>query len=162
MGRGNKGNYACQRWLDDHAGHEGEACLIWPFSGPRGYGQFKSSSGERMYAHRYMCTLVHGDPPSDEHQASHSCGRGHEKCVNPRHISWKTPSGNQLDRRMHGTTKRNRYGPTGRLTIAQAEEIRRLRAHKTQDELANMFGTSRGNVQFILSGQTKRAGQTPS
>jgi hypothetical protein len=114
----------------------------------------------RFYAHRYMCVLIHGEPPSDKHQASHSCGRGHEKCVNPRHISWKTPSGNQLDRRSHGTTKRNRYGPTGRLTIFQAEEIRRLRPHKTQDELANMFGTSRGNVQFILSGKTKRAGQS--
>jgi DNA-binding CsgD family transcriptional regulator len=156
-----KGKSACQKWLEDHAGYDRDDCLIWPFSDTRGYGHFKCN-GVRFYAHRYMCTLIHGEPPSDKHQASHSCGKGHEKCVHPRHISWKTPSGNQLDRRFHGTTKRNKYGPMGRITIAQAEEMRRLSLHKTQDELAGMFDTSRGNVQFILNGQTKRTGQTPS
>lgn len=150
-----KGKSACQKWLDDHVDHGGDDCLIWPFSHTRGYGHFKCGD-QRLYAHRYMCVLVHGEPPSDEHQAAHSCGKGHEKCVHPRHISWKTPSDNQLDRRSHGTTKRNGYGPAGRLTILQAEEMRRLRTYKTQDELAVMFGTSRGNVQFILSGKTFR------
>jgi hypothetical protein len=149
-----KGKSACQKWLDDHAGYKGDGCLIWPFSGPRGYGHFKCN-GKRSYAHRYMCTLIHGDPPSDKHQASHSCGRGHEGCVHPLHLSWKTQSENQLDRRIHGTTKRNGNGWAGKVTIAQAEEIRRLAPKKTQDELAGIFGTSRGNIQFILNGQTK-------
>jgi hypothetical protein len=154
MASWNKGKSACQKWLDDHVGYEGDDCLIWPFSGTRGYGHFKCN-GERFYAHRYMCTLIHGGPPSDKHQASHSCGRGHEKCVSPRHISWKTQSENQLDRRSHGTMKRNGHGWAGKLTMAQAEEIRRLASEKTQDELAEMFDTSRGNIQFILNGQTK-------
>jgi hypothetical protein len=149
-----KGKSACQKWLDDHAGYEGDDCLIWPFSGPRGYGHFKCN-GKRSYAHRYMCTLIHGDPPSDKHQASHSCGRGHEGCVHPLHLSWKTQSENQLDRRIHGTTKRNGNGWAGKVTMAQAEEIRRLASTKTQDDLAEMFDTSRGNIQFILNGQTK-------
>jgi hypothetical protein len=154
MGRGNKGKSACREWLHDNVGYQGEDCLTWPFSDTRGYGHFKCN-GERFYAHRYMCTLIHGDPPSDKHQASHSCGKGHEKCVNPRHLLWKTPSGNQLDRRAHGTTKRNGNGWAGKITMAQAEEIRRLAPEKTQDELARMFYTSRGNIQFILNGQTK-------
>jgi hypothetical protein len=41
------------------------------------------------------------------------------------------------------------------VTMAQVEEMRRLAPTKTQDELAAMFDTSRGNVQFILSGKTK-------
>jgi hypothetical protein len=40
--------------------------------------------------------------------------------------------------------------------MSQAEEIRRLASEKTQDELARMFDTSRGNIQFILNGHTKR------
>jgi hypothetical protein len=154
MGRSNKGKSACREWLHDHAGYQGDDCLIWPFSGPRGYGHFKCN-GKRSYAHRYMCTLVHGDPPSVKHQASHSCGRGHEGCVHPLHLSWKTQSENQLDRRIHGTTKRNRDGWVGKVTMAQVEEMRRLAPTKTQDQLAEMFDTSRGNVQFILNGQTK-------
>jgi len=39
--------------------------------------------------------------------------------------------------------------------MAQAEDIRRLASTKTQDELAEIFDTSRGNIQFILNGQTK-------
>jgi hypothetical protein len=86
-----RGKSACQKWLEDHVGYDKDDCLIWPFSSTRGYGHFKCN-GVRSYAHRYMCTLVHGEPPSDEHQASHSCGKGHQKCVSPRHLSWKTQS----------------------------------------------------------------------
>jgi hypothetical protein len=72
--------------------------------------------GDTLYAHRLMCQLAHGDPPTPDHIAAHSCGRGHEGCVNPNHLSWKTYSENELDKRVHGTTRNPWWGKKGKLT----------------------------------------------
>lgn len=66
-----------------------------------------------------MCQKAHGDPPSPKHDAAHSCGRGHEGCVNPNHLSWKTKKQNQADRITHGTSHLHiltRDETTGRFT----------------------------------------------
>ena len=152
--RRNKGNGRAIRWLCENADHKGKDCLIWPFSRLRGYGQFKHE-GEKYYAHRYMCELAHGPAPTPEHQAAHSCGQGDRGCVNPNHLSWKTQSGNQLDRRLHGTKNRS-WGRTGRLTPQQIDDIFALRGQKTHDEIASIFGVSRRNVGTILSGKSRR------
>lgn len=149
-----KGKSACKQWLDDRAGHKSADCLIWPFSTARGYGHFCLNQ-KHVYAHRYMCELINGAPPTPAHQAAHSCGNGHKGCVHPQHLSWKTQSENQIDRRLHGTTKRNKNGHPGSLTPAQVLAIRSLGGSKTQDEIAAMFGTTRTNVQLILAGKTK-------
>lgn len=149
-----KGKSACKEWLDDRVGHKSDDCLIWPFSSARGYGHF-AVNRKLVYAHRYMCELVNGPPPTPKHQASHSCGNGHKGCVSPKHLSWKTQSGNQLDRRLHGTANRNTYGRGGKLSSAQVERMRSLAGSKTHDELAEMFDTARTNVQLIVSGKTK-------
>ncbi len=102
-----------------------------------------------------MCELAHGEPPTPTHEAAHSCGRGHEGCVHPKHLSWKTQSGNQLDRREHGTTALNERGILGKLSQTQVESIRSLATSHTQDRLATMFNTSRSNIQFILAGKSR-------
>lgn len=154
MSPANKGKGAAIQWLKDRAAYSGDKCLIWPFSTTRGYGRF-GHNGKGHYAHRYMCALMHGNAPTPDHQAAHSCGNGHKGCVHPQHLSWKTQSENQLDRRQHGTTRRNIRGRPGSLTLAQVEQIRALASTKTQDEIAAMFDTVRGNVQLILAGKTK-------
>lgn len=147
----NKGKGKARRWLADHVGYPHDYCLIWPFSLTRGYGRFVYY-GTGYYAHRFMCELVHGPAPTLEHQAAHSCGRGAEGCVNPHHLSWKTPSGNQLDKRDHGTAcnKDYRY----KLTPDQVLEIRSLKGIMTQDELAVKFGVGRQNIGAILTGRS--------
>lgn len=148
MGVYNKGTGKAFKWLQDHRSYSGDDCLIWPFARIRkwGYGQL-GYNGRHMYAHRAMCELVHGPAPSDKHHATHECGKGHEGCVNPRHLSWKTVTGNLLDRRRHGTVGR----PTDfarKLSAEQIKAARLLKGQMTQDEIATAFGVQRGTIQY--------------
>jgi hypothetical protein len=150
------GNGKAVNWLRDHIAYEGDDCLIWPFSRARGYGNF-GLRGQQHYAHRYMCEIVNGPPPSLRHQAAHSCGNGHNGCVNPKHLSWKTQSDNQLDRRKHGThniAEWGKRGKVGKLTGEQVIEIRKLKDTKTHAELAKMFGVGRRNIGAILGNRS--------
>lgn len=73
------------------------ACIDWPFTVSEcGYGRFSA----KMDAHRYVCTIVHGRPPSDKHEVAHECGL--RTCVNPAHLSWKTHYDNVQDSVRHG------------------------------------------------------------
>lgn len=60
----NKGNGRGILWLKEHAGYQGEACLMWPlFRDPRrGYGVV-GINGRLHKAHRVMCEMVRGQPP---------------------------------------------------------------------------------------------------
>lgn len=143
-GRGN--NY---KWLLAHIGHTADECLIWPFSrNNTGYGQL-GYKGQMKKAHRFMCELAHGEPP-EGYEASHSCGNGMGGCVNPRHLSWKTRSENQLDRRRHGTANTNPTGRTGKLTPMQKHEILRLRGKMTQAKIAARYGVHFETISRIL------------
>lgn len=126
-------------------------CLIWPFSKTRGYGTF-GYLGKTYYAHRFMCELVHGKGPSDLHEVAHSCGD--PGCVNPRHLSWKTRTGNALDSRQHGTHVRHRFGNAGKITADQAETIRNLKGVKTLRDLAEEYGVSESAISNVWVGKT--------
>lgn len=137
------------QWLRDHVGHTGDACLTWPFStNPLGYGCV-TFDGRRRNASRVMCELAHGKPPTPDHEAAHSCGKGHEACVHPGHLSWKTHSGNQLDRHDHGTACRGDEQWMSRLTAADVKVIRASRRTFTQEELGNRFGVNRSTIAKI-------------
>lgn len=140
-----KGQSAGKKWLEDNVSYSADACLLWPFSINSGYGQF-NVYGKGIKAHRYMCELVNGPAPSPQHDAAHSCGN--RRCVSPRHISWKTKTENQLDRRLHGT-KAN--GKRGKLTYEQRLEIRSLRGSVTQLELAQRYGVTRQCISNIMT-----------
>lgn len=123
-------------------GHKGAACVVWPFSiGPNGYGRM-GYLGVMNYPHRIMCRLAHGEPPTPTHEAAHSCGN--RLCINPHHLSWKTPAGNQFDRRLHGTTQRGR-----KLNKHQWAEIRALKGKMTQRKIAEMYGVTFQNVSAL-------------
>lgn len=145
-----RGEGKTAKWLFDHAAYAGDDCLAWPFSRhPTGYGSF-GYLGEMHYAHRFMCEIAHGDAPFDKTYASHSCGNGHKGCVNPKHLSWKTPTDNQLDRGRHGTKARG--GRVTSFTARQVTEMRRLRATKTQEQIAKIFNTTRSTIRYWLDG----------
>lgn len=135
------------KWLMEHAGYNEEHCLIFPFGVGR-YGHV-TFGGVKMHAHRAMCILVHGQPPTADHQAAHSCGNGHLACVNPRHLSWKTPAQNQADRLVHGTHCRGERCRTAKLTEEQVLEIRSLRGHVSSKDLSKRFSISPGAVKMI-------------
>ena len=135
-------------FLKAHVNYDGDECLLWPFSrNHQGYGQL-GHEGKVLKAHRVMCKLVNGDPPSDEHDAAHSCGRGHDGCIHPKHLSWKTPRENRMDANTHGTgagRKRKQLAP---------DVIRYIReSPKSYLEIAAETGVYWGTVGKIRRGE---------
>ena len=147
---------AVLEWMQFHVNHKGKRCLVWPFSvNWNGYGHLRPPGlGKTVYAHRYMCELVHGPAPTETHQASHSCGNGRGGCVNPKHLGWKTPSDNMMDRRAHGTSKRTkRWSQRTSLNQDQVAEIKALKGKMNQREIAEKFGISYQHVSFVQQGK---------
>jgi len=87
-----------------------------------------------------MCILAHGEPPTPAHQASHSCGKGHEGCVSPRHLRWATASENEADKIDHGTVRRGSSINTAKLTEADVRQIRELYDSVGRAALARRYG----------------------
>lgn len=153
----NRGKGKGVAFLRQHMADADGPCVIWPFARDNhGYGQ-GGEGGKTFKAHKKMCELVNGQRPSTRHQASHSCGRGHDGCVHPKHLSWKTASQNQLDRRAHGTAHTNHWGKKGKLTPAQMREIASLAGVVTQQSLSDRFDISLPTVRRIQKGKTKIA-----
>lgn len=133
--------------------HQGDDCVIWPFrSSDNGRALF-FHNGKSFWAHRLMCQMAHGPAPEDRPLAAHECGKGNEGCVNPRHLSWKSHSGNQLDRARHGTAS---TGSRLNLTVDQIADIRAKFGIFTQTELAEMYGCSLGTIQYYLKYREQR------
>lgn len=148
-------------WIEAHKDYPHDWCLIWPFArdGRVGRGTMRKANGARGtdWAHRIMCEVAHGPAPADRPQAAHSCGCGHKGCINPRHLSWKNNSENQLDRfRRDRRVNANPGGPKSRFTPSQIEEMRSLYGALTQMEIAARFGCSLGTVQYYLKYRERR------
>src|SRR6185503_14814151 len=110
-------------WIKGHALYALDDCLIWPFCRTQsGYGHI-GYEGKLWTAHRLMCQVAHGEPPTPKHVAAHECGNGHLGCVNPRHLRWKTQSENQHDRKAQG----RREGGRGSRTTLSREVIEEIR-----------------------------------
>lgn len=136
------------RWLQEHLDYPHDwCCLIWPFA--RKGGGYVAIGGEGILVHRLVCEHRNGPAPTPEHHAAHSCGRGHDGCVNQWHLNWRTPSENQLERfEQHGIE------PRSKINSEQAAKIRDLKGFATSDTIAMMFGISESNVRLIQAGKT--------
>lgn len=133
--------------------HTGDDCLAWPFNRYlNGYGRI-NVGGKTTPAHRYVCELANGAPPTPEHEAAHSCGKGHEGCVSPVHMSWKTKTENAADRLIHDTHTRGERNGQAKLTEAEAREILSLRGKEPPCDLAQRFSVSRATVSQIHTGR---------
>lgn len=143
-------------FLRENVRYAGDDCLIWPFGGTwNGYGHL-GYDGKMWKAHRLMCTLAHGEPPTPKHVAAHTCNNGQGGCVNPRHLQWKTPRENLLDRRAAGTLTKKRWNKNGTLTDEQVAEICSLKGTMNQREIAAKFGISYQHVSIIQQGKLAR------
>ncbi len=151
MGQGgwNKGKGRAMAWLLAHVDYRYDDCLKWPFSrDSHGYGQL-GHEGKVFKAHRKLCELKHGPAPSPDHEAAHSCGRGHQGCINPNHLSWKTRSANQQDR----TDSYGAGAPRHKLTEEDVFEIRKLFETETNLTIATRFDVTPGLISKIKNGK---------
>ena len=130
-------------WLRDVAlPYHGDDCLIFPFGRARdGYCNV-GRQGKSIKVHRLLCQRIHGDPPTPKHHAAHSCGNGHLGCVNPRHLSWKTPSENFLEGQQH---------PRYKLNAAKVAEIRA--SNELAHVLAPRYGVTEATIRKVKSGK---------
>lgn len=137
-------------WIRDHLDYPHQDwCLIWPFASTGGATIQVGKLRQNVF--RIMCKHRNGPAPTGEHQAAHSCGRRHEGCVNPWHLSWKTNSENQIERYQHsGPVKR------AKLTPEQVDEIKALEGRATIGDIAAQFGVSPNNIRSIHAGQLWR------
>lgn len=129
--------------------YEGDDCLCWPYSwAGRGYGTLNG-----QYVHRLVCEYVNGEPPTPEHEAAHSCGKGHLACVTKGHLSWKTHIGNMADTIEHGTRSRGERNSVAKLTEADVRKILSLKGSAPQREIAIQFRVTQQTVSDICRGK---------
>ncbi len=138
-------------FLSDLVGTTEQECIPWPFArGKHGYGHLKIGKSERG-AHRIMCILAHGEPTFPRAEAAHECGHGHLGCVNPNHLSWKTPKANKADMLVHGTRQRGTALPWTKLDEDKVRQIRRLSIEGVpQSAIAAMFGIRQGSTWRVI------------
>ncbi|WP_368300928.1 hypothetical protein [Kluyvera sichuanensis] len=144
-------------FIEQHKLYAEDNCLIWPFHRNKkdGYGRIHEARTEKLLtASRAMCIAAHGEPPTDRHESAHTCGKGHDGCVNPRHLYWATPEENQGDRVIHGTSNRGEAQWNHKLTVDQVREIRLMLNSHTQRQLADAYDVSARTIHNIKTRKT--------
>lgn len=140
---------ASEAFLRAHVNSKEVACILWPYRlVPAGYG-LAVIGGVQKRASRWMCILAHGNPPTLDHHAAHSCGNA--SCVNPNHPRWATPAENMADKNIHGTSN---HGPRNGKTSLTEDDVRAIRAAPpTLAPLMAKYGMSRDGIRKIRSRQ---------
>lgn len=138
--------------------HSGDGCWLWRGATSRGgYGEI-SHNGRPQPAHRVAWELTNGPIPTGM-QVLHRCDV--RACCRPDHLFLGSQRDNVNDMIMKGRDAQNpvfgeRHGKS-KLTAPKVSEIRSLYASGvSQQEIADRFGITRGNVGFIVSHKTWR------
>jgi len=148
---------AAQQFIKTASSYESNDCLPWPFSRCRaGYGRIHINGRPRV-ASRVVCEAVHGPPPGPGYHAAHTCGGGHNGCVNPRHIRWATTGENDADKDLHGTRPRGDSHTTSKLSSAQVLLIRSTpKTCGAVQIFARKYGVSPATIYDVLAYRTWR------
>lgn len=151
---GRTGDGVPLRFFNDSMSNDTDDCIEWPFgTNKTGYAKIWVD-GKFCMPTRMACELVYGPPPTDKHQAAHSCGNGHLGCINPKHLRWATPKENSADKYIHGTMRFGESNGSAKLTTAQVHEIRQLRGKMPQHKIGEIYGVAQSTVGRIHRGIT--------
>lgn len=117
-----------------------------------GYGVIKRH-GKKQRLHRYIATLYHGEPPTEDAVVMHSCNN--KKCINPEHLSWGTVSQNTVDAYEDGLIPRGEEHYKAKLSEEDVVKIKKMLAYtdKTFREIAKIFGVSPTAIRLINEGK---------
>ena len=131
--------------------YEGDDCLLWPYGKSNGYGTLNNEGGSKL-VHRRLCEETNGPAPTPDHEAAHSCGRGHLACATKRHLSWKTPKENTADKATHGTRQTGERNPLAKLT---EDAVTAIRAdYDSQQKIAEKYGVTQTTISCVKRGST--------
>lgn len=146
-----------KKFFEQSLPHTGDGCLIWPFArNTDGYAIMAIGGGKSGTVARQMCIRVHGAPPTNKHEAAHSCGKGDEGCIHPGHLSWKTHADNMADTFIHGTDNTGERCGMAKLNGDQVREIKAIGRTQFQHVIAHRYGVSTAAISSILRGRTWR------
>jgi len=140
-------------WLINNIHNCTNECLIWPFTKDRhGRGRI-TINNKRQQTHRFVCRMFHGEPPTEEYEAAHNCGQGHNACINPNHLRWATKLENQADKLIHGTHHKGLNNQAAKVTKELANEIFKKRQETSWsiDKLGKLFNLSPMTIYLIIS-----------
>ena len=123
------------------------SCWQWVAGGNgKGYGQIWVDNIRHESAHRVAWKFEYGPIPDGLH-VLHKCdNRG---CVNPSHLFLGTNADNMADMAAKGRA----FNGCMKISDAQVAQIRTIGKSKTQREIGDEFGVSRGHIGRILSGE---------
>lgn len=142
-----KGQGKAQLWVAWALEQETDSCILWPFPCKHRYPTVKRDWGN-MVVSREICFLTHGEPPTETHQAAHSCHT--PSCCNKRHLRWATPLENSADRAKGPRYHVGARVHTARLTEEAAREI--IASSEQASVLAKKFGVSHRCVRSVRLG----------
>jgi hypothetical protein len=138
-------------WVRSNCQKDTNECIIWPFAlKSNGYASFRQNY-KMLYAHREVCKIAHGGPPTPKHHAAHSCNN--RACVNAGHLRWATAEENAKDKTKHGTQPYGEKVHNAKLTKEQVRVIRNLRGKAPQSKIGEMFGITQSHVKDIQLGK---------
>lgn len=141
------------KFLKDSLSYDGDDCLKLP-NVHVGYGAIYFE-GRRWTVSRLVCRMANGAPPTNKHEAAHSCGGGRRQCISKKHIRWKTPSENQMERVAHGTSNRGERHGLSKLTKKKVLYVlSRLKRGEAQASIASRLMVSQTAISEINTGKT--------
>lgn len=130
--------------------YDGDECVRWPYS-VRGDGRGQINvNGKPRLVHRVICEAVNGPPPTEHHEAAHSCGNGHLSCITPRHLRWATRKENAQDMQLHGTVLAGEKNPMNVIDLATAIQVRVMAKEQSQAEISRALGIPKSTVGRIV------------
>lgn len=135
---------------------ETDDCIIWPFArmGPNGISGAIKYRGKKIGVHRIVCLVVHGDPPTELHEAAHTCP--HTLCINPAHVVWRLPKEITELQRQRGTMPIGEKHVLAKLSEVDVREIRALKGTVIEREVAEAYGICRAHVGRVLKREVWR------
>lgn len=131
--------------------YTGNDCLIWPFHRMKnGYCQFYYDGTMRL-VHRVAYQVISGKPIPKGLEVAHGCGNGHLGCVNPKHLSLKTPLQNTHDKFVHGTVTMGEKVHCAKMTEDDVRDIRALRQATGMQyrQIAKQYGVTDSCIRAI-------------
>jgi hypothetical protein len=149
----------CYQFLLDAIKDPGEACIEWPYTLSRGYGQLSFGRRRRHGAHVVAYAVANNLtlPLPDGTCVMHACDN--KRCFNPRHLRAGTPKDNTWDAMAKGRLANGTAVSTAKLTEDDVRFIRENYVRYNRSSglgtggLARRFGVVKSTIHRIIAGK---------